>query len=123
MEVHAIKKEQGEEEEYFKKLHIHPRQDEFINDLAIIICSTIPYNYHAIRGSIFRACRKWQLKNRKSFSSVMGLGKLETFKFWIQFSSLIIELTKHSIKGENEMVFESMLGEGFTLYQAQFCHD
>ena len=123
MEVHAIEKKQMEGEEYFRKLHIHPKQDEFINDLAINISSKMPYNYHAIRGFIFRACRKWQLKNRKVFSSMMSLGKLETFKFWIQFISLIIELAKHSIKGENEVVFERMLGEAFTLYQAQFCID
>ena len=119
MESHEIEKEQ-KEEAYFEKHHIHPRQEKFIDGLAELFCATMPFSIHVMRGNIFRACKKWQLKNRKPFSSTIDLGKAEMFKFWIQFISLIIEVTKRVIKTENELNFERKLSEAYTMYQTQF---
>jgi len=108
------------QEEDLNKLHIHPKQSDFINNLANFIYPSTSLHLHAIRGFIFRACRKWQIRNCKPFSSVIDLEKPDMFKFWIQFISLIIEVTKRVIKTENELNFERKLSEAYTMYQTQF---
>ena len=118
MEVHLIKR--NTDNEYYRKLHLHPKQDLFIKELAEYLDPGISLHLHAIRGFIYRACRHWQVRNCQPFSAVLNLDRDEIFKFWIQFISIIIELTSRCIKGENELKFERMLGEAFTLYQAHF---
>ena len=113
-------KENHIREENFAKLHFHPTQDAFLYDLAEFLHSSTSLHIHALRGFIFRACRKWQVKNCQPFSSIINLGEVDKFKFWIEFSSLIIEVTKRVIKAENELIFERKLCEAYTLYQAQF---
>jgi hypothetical protein len=116
-------KENRTNEEIFNKLHFHPKQEDFLYDLAEFLHSSTPsLHVHAMRGFIFRACRKWQVRNCKPFYSIMNRGEVEMFKFWIEFSSLIVtEVTKRVIKAENELKFERKLGEAYALYQANFC--
>ena len=116
-------KENQHDNEYYKKLHFHPEQENFIYELAEYLHLSTPLEISAMRGFLFRACRKWQLRNRRPFSSIMNEGSVERFKFWIQFSSLIIEVTRRVIKGEHELVFERMLGKAYTIYQDQFGND
>jgi len=114
-------KENQRHEENFKKLHFHPSQEDFLYKLADFLHSSTSLHIHAIRGFIFRACRKFQVRNCKPFSATINLGEVEMFKFWIEFSSLIIsEVTKRAIKAENELKFERKLGEAYKLYQAHF---
>jgi len=116
-------KENQAHEEIFNKLRFHPKQEDFLHDLAEFLHSSTPsLHVPAIRGFIFRACRKWQVRNCKPFYSIMNLGEVEMFKFWIEFSSRIIEVTKRVIKSENELKFERKLCEAYTLYQAYFCN-
>ena len=121
MEVHLIKR--NTDNVYFRKLYLHPKQDIFIKALAEYLDLGTSLHVHAIRGFIYRACRHWQVRNCQPFSSVLDLNGDDRFKFWIQFISIIIELMSRCIKGENELKYERMLRESFTLYQAHFMEE
>ncbi len=113
-----------EKHENYAKIQKTIGQGKFINDLAELICSRTSCNVHAIKGFIYRSCRKWQIKNQRYFTSVIGLNTADSFRFWIQLSSIIFtELTRRVIQGEAEWELDSILSNAFTLYAKQFCND
>ncbi len=119
MEVQILEKQKK-----FEKLHKTIEQGKFIGDLAETICSRTSCNVYAIKGFIYRSCRKWQIKNQRYFSSAIGLNSADSFRFWIQFSSIIFtELTRLAIRGEAEWELDSILSNAFTLYNSYFCTD
>ena len=113
-----------ENRESYQKLRKTSKQLQFINDLADFLCSIFEHNIYAMRGFILRSFKIWQVKVQKDINSIIGLTSAEGFRIWTQLCSIIFsELTKHVIQGEVEWELECLLGEGFTLYQAQFCID
>ena len=111
-------------EENYKRLHITLERRQFIDDLVTLLIEVVPMKEMAMRGFILRSFKKWQEKNQRDFNSIVGLNSSEGFKIWIQLCSIIFtELTRHIIQGEAEWELECLIGEAFTLFQAQFCID
>ena len=119
MEVQILEKREN-----YLKLRKTSKQFQFVNDLADFLCFRLDIIVYAMRGFILRSFKKWQEKNQRDFNSIVGLNSSEGFKIWIQLCSIIFtELTRHIIQGEAEWELECLIGEAFTLFQAQFCID
>lgn len=110
-------------EEYYKTLHMDPKQRPIVDSFVQILSQHLPIPERALKGFMWRVLTDYQIKRHMAASESEKLDPAERIKGLMEILALFKEaLTRVLISQEQEPLLDNAISKVIKIYKEKFAN-